>query len=304
MILTDSLDDREGDVVKTVVVTGAGGFVGGHLVPELARSGLSVIAVSRDPALGFGLDNVRTVPLPRSATEWTALLQDVDAIVHLAGLAHVSAADEEHDRINHRLVAEIADAAKQSSVEHFVFISSIAAQTGPSAQHVVTEQDDPRPAGAYGVAKLAGEEALKRSGVPFTILRPVVIDGPNAKGNAGMLNRLAGVPLPLPFGALDNRRSTLSIGNFNAAVRTVLFNGNAMGEMFVVADPNAMTVAEIIARARRAQGVTAGSVRVSPVLLKFALQAIGRAALWERVGCPLVVDPSKLQALGWTPERG
>lgn len=294
---------EDGSLAKRILVTGAGGFVASHLVPYLASAGFRVVAVSRNPTLDFKSANVRTAPFPRSKTGWTGLLQGINAVVHLAGLAHVAATADEHDRINHQLVSEIADAAARSGVQHFILVSSIAAQTGPFAQHIVTERDEPCPAGAYGISKLAGERALEKSGLSFTILRPVVIDGPNAKGNAGILSRLARVPLPLPFGALDNKRSTLFIGNFNTAVRTVLFNPGAMGEIFVVADPGAMTVAEIIARARREQGVTAGLMKVPPVLLKCVLQAIGRGALWERVGHPLVVNPSKLLALGWTPER-
>ena len=289
-------------MVKRVLVTGAGGFVAGHLVPYLAGAGFNVITASRDPNSHVQQFGVSAVRLPASKDEWLTLLSGMDAVVHLAGLAHRAASAEEHNKVNHILAAEAAEAAQVSGVTHFVLVSSIAAQSGPCAPHVLTEVDEPHPGGAYGVAKLAAERAVARSGVPFTILRPVVIDGPGAKGNAATLNLLARIPAPLPFGALDNRRSTLSIGNFNSAVTTVLFNPKAVGETFVVADPDAMTVAEIIARVRQRQRQSSGLFNVSPKLLRLGLQAVGKGALWDRLGRPLVVDPAKLLSLGWTPQ--
>jgi UDP-glucose 4-epimerase len=290
-------------VVKRVLVTGASGFVAGHLVPYLAGAGFDVIAASRDPNLRVQPSEVPVVRLPASKDEWLSLLPGIDAVVHLAGLAHRAANAEEHDRVNRVLAAEAAEAAQASGVKHFIFVSSIAAQSGPGAPHVLTEADQPHPDGAYGIAKLAAEKAVGQSGVPFTILRPVVIDGPGAKGNVAILNLLVRIPVPLPFGALDNKRSTLSISNFNSAVGTVLFNPKAVGETFVVADPDALTVAEIITRVRQRQGQSQGLFNVSPKLLQLGLQAVGKGVLWDRLGRPLVVDPAKLLSLGWTPQN-
>lgn len=247
--------------------------------------------------------HISSVRLPASKAEWSALLPGIDAVVHLAGLAHRAATAGEHQQVNHVLAADAAEAAAHGGVQHFVFVSSIAAQSGPTAAQALTENDEPQPGGAYGAAKLAAEKDIAQAGVPFTILRPVVIDGPGAKGNAATLNLLARIPVPLPFGGLDNRRSTLSVENFNSAVSAVLFNAKAVGETFIVADPDAMTVADIIARVRQGRGGRASLFNVDPRLLKLALQAVGRGALWERLGCPLVADPAKLMSLGWPPQE-
>lgn len=286
-----------------ILITGASGFAGRHLAPYLARAGFEVRAASRDATLQFTEPNISTVHYPASADDWASVLDGVDGVVHLAGLAHRPATAQEHDAVNYRLAAEAAQAATRAGVRHFVFVSSIAAQTSASAAHVVTEADTPRPAGPYGEAKLAAEMAIRQTGVPFSILRPVVIGGPGAKGNLAILERVAALPVPLPLNGLQSRRSTLSIQNFNAAVCTVLFNPRAMNEMFVVADPDAMTVAGLVADLRRSRGRSANLFTVPPVLLRLALIAIGKGALWERLGQPLVVDPAKLMSIGWTPER-
>lgn len=289
--------------VKRILVTGAGGFVGGHLAPFLADAGFDVIAVSRDATLQFRPPRVSVVGFPASSAEWSTLLPSIDGIVHLAGLVHRAANAEDHNTVNHVLAVDIAEAAYRSGVKHFVFVSSIAAQSGPTAPNVLTEADQARPVTPYGEAKLAAENVIKRIGIPVTILRPVAIDGFGAKGNVALLNTLARLPFPLPFGGLHNRRSTLSIGNFNSAVRAVLFNPKAIGETFVVADPSAMSVADIIAAVRRKRGKPANLFYLNQKLLQLALRAAGRGPMWERLGCPLVVDPAKLLSIGWTPEE-
>lgn len=282
-----------------ILLTGAGGFIAGHLAPFLAQSGFDVVAASRSTP-HFQHPRISTVPYPASA-EWPRLLADIDVVLHLAAIAHRPASEEEHDRVTRGLAAEAAEAAHHAGVKQFIFVSSIAAQTGSSADHVLTETDVPRPTGPYGVAKLAAEEAVKRSGVPYTVLRPVAVEGPGAKGAFGILNRVASSPLPLPLLGLDSRRSVLSIENFNAAVAAVLLNPKAIGETFVVADPQPQTVAEVVAQIRARRERAPHLFAVPPSLLRVALRLIGRDDFWERLGRPLVVSPAKLVAIGWKP---
>ena len=287
-----------------ILVTGASGFAGRHLTPALAAHGHDVRAAARIPARIPHAPRVTPVAMPDLATpaDWQPLLDGVDMVIHLAGLAHRAASDTEHDRITHLATAELAAAAQRAGIAQFVFISSIAAQTGPSTTHIVTETDSPQPTTAYGATKLKAEAAIAQSGAPFTILRPVVIAGDGAKGNFATLQRLARLPLPLPIGALTNRRSILGIGNFVSAVLTVLGNPAALGQIFVVADPAPLTVGDIVAELRRRGGRSPGLVPVPSALLSLTLTILGQGALWARLGEPLIVDPAKLMALGWRPE--
>ena len=111
--------------------------------------------------------------------DWSPLLSGVDAVVHLAGIAHAGPgiAEERYDRVNHHATAALAAAARDAGVRRVVFVSSIRAQTGPAAGDVVSERDAPHPTDAYGRSKLAAERAVAQSGVPFTILRPVLVYG-------------------------------------------------------------------------------------------------------------------------------
>ena len=293
--------DRDHRKVR-VLVTGADGFVGRHLVPYLVTQGYGVIAASR-AAIAYDHPDVTSVPLSDLSRlfDWQPLLEQCDAVVHLAGIAHKYAGDDFYDRVNHRATSALARAISRGTTKHLVFISSIAAQSGSYSDHDLTEDDFPTPNNAYGRSKFAAEQAIRAAGISFTILRPVVIYGDGEKGNFATVHRISRLPIPLPFGALSAQRSVLSIENFNSAVATVLSNPDARGETFIVSDPFPVTVANLIARYRGSLGKSAWLIPVPETLIKMSLQAIGQSVIWERIGQPLVAPPAKLLSIGWKP---
>jgi nucleoside-diphosphate-sugar epimerase len=243
-----------------VLVTGASGFIGRAVVAALSGAGHEVRAAIRAtadaasdsrarPGFPNGVTIVRHGDLDPDI-DWTGLLAGIDAVVHLAGIAHAGpgVAEDYYDRINHRATAALAAAAHDLGVTRFLFISSIRAQTGAAADHVMSERDTPRPTDAYGRSKLAAERAVAESGVPFTILRPVLVYGRGVKGNLRALMRLAALPIPLPFGALKARRSLVSLANLVSAIGFVLREDACAGETYVVADPVPLTIGEIVTR--------------------------------------------------------
>ena len=287
-----------------ILVTGASGFVGRALVAELAGSGHSVRAAMRQPADVFprSVEVVAVSDLTRPV-EWRALLKGVETVVHLAGIAHAGPgiAEEAYDRVNRLATAELANAAHSIGIRHLVFISSIRAQSGPSSPETLRETDPPHPTDAYGRSKLAAEDALRATDLPFTILRPVLIYGPGVKGNLERLIRLAQTPWPLPLGLCRNRRSLLARQNLTGAILHILESPAAKGETYIVADPEPLTLAEIVAALRAGLGRSPGLWPVPPALMAMVLQAAGRAEEWQRLGGTQVADPAKLLRTGWRP---
>ncbi len=290
--------------MSRVLVTGASGFIGSAVVAALARDGRTVRAAVRRPHLSFpgGVEVVQHPDLAE-AFDWQPLLQGVGQVVHLAGIAHTSGVDAAaYDRVNRLATARLAAAATQAHVEHFVFVSSIRAQCGPAADHALTEHDPPAPTEIYGRSKLAAEEAVRASGVPFTILRPVLLYGPGVKGNLALLARAAATPLPLPVKDFGNRRSLLGIDNFISALTFVLATPTTIGETYVVADPGIPPrLSDVFVTLRQAQGRRAFIMPMSPDYIELPLRLFRRADVWHRIGGNLRVDAGKLIAAGWRP---
>jgi UDP-glucose 4-epimerase len=289
-----------------ILITGASGFVGRPLTMALADAAIDVRAAARDIDQVPHAPRIEPVPLPDLAAplDWTPLLAGVDIVVHLAGIAHADRATalERYDRINHQATAELAQAAAASGISRLIFMSSIRAQAGASSPDVLREDIEPRPTDAYGRSKLDAEQAVRASGVPFTILRPVVIYGPGLKGNLASLLRIAALPVPLPFGAFDNLRSLLAVDNLISAIRFVANEPRTAGETYVVADVAPVTFAEIIGALRQGLGRPPELMSVSPAVFELALKAAGCGALWERMGGTQIADATKLRRAGWRPQ--
>jgi nucleoside-diphosphate-sugar epimerase len=290
--------------VSRILVTGAAGFIGSASVAALAAAGYEVRAATRRlpvPPFAPRVEVVAHGDL-EAPVDWTPLLAGIDAVIHLAGIAHVEGiAAARYDRVNHLATVALARAALAAGVGRLVFMSSIRAQTGPASDIVLTEAAEPRPTDAYGGSKLAAETALLRSGLPVTILRPVPVYGAGVKGNLRVLMRLAALPIPLPFGAFANQRSLVSLHNLVAAIAHALREPNR-SETYVVADPHPVSLADIVTALRRGMGRSPGLIAVPPALIRLGLTALGRRQDWERLSALLIADPSKLIAAGWRPD--
>jgi nucleoside-diphosphate-sugar epimerase len=296
-----------------VLVTGASGFIGRAVVAALRHEGYAVrAAVRRTPGPGQFPPNVQVALHGdlRGGIDWQPLVAGMDYVIHLAGITHqlvrlgIAGKDAAalYDRVNTQATAALGRAAVAAGVRRLVFVSSIRAQSGPSADHVLTEADEAHPVDPYGTSKLAAEAALADAGVVTTVLRPVLVYGAGAKGNLGALMRLAALPLPLPFGGFVNRRSLVSRDNLVSGISHVLRDAKSAGEIYVVADPQPLSLAEIIAAMRQGIGRRPGQIAVAPRLIRLGLAALGRGEMWPQLNGDLIVDPAKLIAAGWRPD--
>ena len=289
---------------KTVLVTGASGFIGKFVVPALAKQGWQVRAAARDPNSILAKPGIEIVAMPdlKDAVDWAPLLDGASHVVHLAGIAHAPGMlpDDVYSRINAQSVGALAKAAK-GQIERLVLMSSVRAQVGLASDHVITEADAPKPTDAYGRSKLEAERLIGDSGVAFTVLRPAVVYGPGVKGNISSLATLAKTPMPLPFGVLNNRRSLLAIENLASAIALVLNSERALGETFLVADREPIRVGDMVAAMREGLGRSPHLVRVPERAVRRLMASFGKEAEWERLTGNFVIDSGKLQGLGWDP---
>ncbi|WP_081740285.1 NAD-dependent epimerase/dehydratase family protein [Afipia sp. P52-10] len=289
-----------------ILVTGASGFIGSALVNSLSEEGHDVVAAVREPerfvaSRGWEWEAVR-LPDLSGPIAWERIVEGADIVVHLAGIANRGGSDDTlYDRVVHLATAELADACLRQGVKRLIFMSSIGAQTGSFADHVVTEGDDPQPVTAYDRAKLAAERAVERSGMPYTILRPVIVYGPGAKGNIALFLRLAESAIPLPFGRFNNLRSYVARENLVKAIVLALDSHLMQNETFIVADPEPISLADAFTVLRQANGRPANLVKVPSWIIRLPLIVMGRRTTWERISGNLIASSEKLQKAGWNP---
>lgn len=299
--------------MKSVLVTGADGFVGRHLVTRLVETGHTVTAACRPGGAESwrGLDwgpAVRAVPLELNEPgSIRAVVQGpLDAVVHLAAVASVreAAADPGLAWITNaagtaRLVDALLSARSAGTMDPLVLIVSSAEVYGPGPAKPRTEQDPVAPGSPYAASKLGGEiaalEAWRRGGLRVVIARPFTHTGPGQRPpfvTPSFVERLlaarAGGTTRVPTGNLEPVRDLLDVRDVVEAYRALLTRGQA-GETYNVARGRGLSLRELFDQVAAAVGVTATPVPDSNL---------------KRAGdIPhLVGDPAKLcRATGWSP---
>jgi UDP-glucose 4-epimerase len=209
--------------------------------------------------------------------------------------------EDDYRVINTEATIGIARAARRAGVRRFIFLSSIRAQCGPTSEAVLTEAMESNPTDAYGRSKLAAERGLAELDLDWVALRAVLVYGPGVKGNMAQLMRLARTPFPLPVGGLRARRSLLALDNLSAAIEVLLTVPAPLRRAVIAADPQELTVAEMIAAMRYGLGRRADVFSLPPAALALVFRAAGRAEAFARLSGSLVADPAALMTLGWTP---
>jgi nucleoside-diphosphate-sugar epimerase len=284
-----------------IALTGGTGFIGRYLVRELSQRGYRLRVLLRRPSVLPPECASAVVGDLARPQNMAAALASADAVIHSAGVAHGMSGlpEDDHRALNTEATIGLARAAQRAGVRRFVFLSSIRAQSGPTAPDVLTEDSEPRPTDAYGRSKLAAEQGLAQLELDWIALRPVLVYGPGVKGNMARLIALARSPWPLPLASLEARRSLLSLDNLVAAIVFLLANPAPLRRPLIVADPGALTIPEMIAAMRRGLGRRPDLFRVPTPVLGMALRALGHREVYERLAGPLVADAAALGRLGW-----
>ncbi|MDO8337995.1 MAG: NAD-dependent epimerase/dehydratase family protein [Microcella sp.] len=247
-----------------VLVTGATGFVGGWLVPDLQAAGHEVVAVVRTPGSAPAGAIEAVVESIDGTTRWEGLLDGVDAVVHLAARVHVmddTATDPlaEFRRVNRDGTVHLARACVRHGVRRFVFLSSIKVN-GESTASVPFAADSPlSPADPYGQSKAEAEEALTElasaTDLEAVIVRTPLVYGPGVRGNFRTMMSIARRPIPLPFGSLRNRRSMTAVWNLTDALRFSIDTPAPSVTVLLASDATALSTGQLVAGLRSAFGV-------------------------------------------------
>ncbi len=223
-----------------VLVTGATGFVGQHLIECLKLDGYNIKAISRKliPGVDTVICDFLKDDIPDNA------LKGIDIVFHLAGYAHdlksESGIEQTYQKINVDITSKLLLLSVKNNVKKFIFVSSVKAGGVSRQGKCATEKSLSEPDGVYGKTKREAElkvlEAGRKSDIHVSILRPALIYGPKVKGNLQLM--MQGIKKgwfpPLP--EIGNRRSMIHVDDIVRALLFLANNKKSNGEVFIATD--------------------------------------------------------------------
>jgi nucleoside-diphosphate-sugar epimerase len=294
------------------LVTGANGFIGQRVVQALRQSGDYVRAAVRQQLRDDALSANEVVVTGSidGTTDWRTALRDVEAVIHLAGRAHVirdSAMDPlaEYRRVNVAGTGQLLRQSVQSRVKRFVLISSIKVNGERTASAPFTSADVPAPYGPYAVSKWEAEQTLRTLGgdsIEQVVVRPTLVYGPGVKGNLKQLIVLVNRGVPLPVGGVSNRRSMIDVKNLADLIVVCAKHPAASGETVLGADVTVSTpdLIKVIAAAMERTPII---IPIPPPLIRVLGSIPGLRSRVARLTESLEVDSASLKRLGWVGGR-
>lgn len=295
-----------------VLITGATGFLGGSLGKALSLSeGYSLKALARRKS--------ETIPwaqeiyhAPDLSTVSDDTFNGVDVVIHCAARVHVMGDDslnalKEFRRVNVDGSLNIAKLAVKHNARRFIFISSIKVNGENTEGGRVYKPDDiPSPQDPYGISKMEAEEGLRKiaaeTDMELVIIRPVLVYGPGVKANFFNMIRWIHKGIPLPLGAINNKRSLVALDNLIDLIITCIRHPAAANQTFIAADGEDLSTTDLLLRMGAALNVPARLLPIPQALLIFLAAALRKQSFAQRLCGSLQVDISKARdLLGWKP---
>jgi nucleoside-diphosphate-sugar epimerase len=298
-----------------LLITGASGFVGTALLSKFGREPHSeVFGIFRTtPAVDRRSPNFIALTGSLEPDEnWSGLPSACDALIHAAARVHVmndSASNPlaEYRRINVAGTLNLARQAAATGLRRFIFISTLKVNgESTSGDNSFSADDTPAPLDPYGMSKWEAEQGLReiagRTGMEIVIIRPPLVYGPGVKGNFKTMVRWLSLGIPLPLGAVPNRRSFVNLDNLVDLIATCIGHPGAADQTFLVSDGMDLTTPELLRRMGSALGKPARLFAVPPWLLNTAGAVLGKRAEVHRLTDSMCADITKTRRrLDWSP---
>jgi len=168
-----------------------------------------------------------------------------------------------------------------------------------------SEEDVPCPQDAYAVSKWEAEKgltAIEETGLEVVIIRPPLVYGPGVKANFRLLMKWVKRGVPLPLGAVHNKRSFVALDNLVSFIIHCMGHPRAANEVFLISDDEDVSTTELLQKMAHAFGKRPFLLPVPVGLMTFAAGLLGKRDVADRLFGSLQVDNSKARdLLGWKP---
>lgn len=298
---------------QKILVTGASGFIGSHLLARITTKDFQPLAVLRSSSnkIFSDIPSITIADLSYD-TDWSQAMEHVSVVIHTAARVHVMSDRSvnplaEFRKVNVDGTLNLARQAATAGVRRFIFVSSIKVNgEGTPVGKPYFADTQAAPVDPYGISKMEAEQGLRtlaaETGMEVVIIRPTLVYGPGVKANFLSMMRWLYKGVPLPLGAIDNRRSLVSLDNLVDLIVTCINHPSAANQTFLVSDGEDISTTELLRRMGLALGKPARLLPVPSQLLKAAATVLGKQAFSQRLCGSLQVDISKTrELLDWTP---
>lgn len=297
-----------------VLVTGANGFLGQGILSESGQNSFiyrGAVRKGSEKATKTQHDIVSVGDIGPD-TNWANALEGVDVVIHTAAKVHDMAQKGTDVLSSYRLVnvsgtLNLARQAASAGVKRIIFISSIKVNGEETVDGKPFHADDhANPSDPYGISKLEAElglaEIARKTGLEYVIIRPPLVYGYGVKANFAMLKKLASMSIPLPLGAIQNKRSMVSLRNLVSLITKCVDHPRAPGQVFLVSDGSDLSTSDLLQCLACAAGKKSFLIPMPAFILNFVACLIGRRQIASRVLGSLQVDISETcRVLDWVP---
>jgi nucleoside-diphosphate-sugar epimerase len=240
---------------KIVLVTGATGFLGSYVLPELKKAGFGLKCLVRNKADAKLLESAGAQVVygdVRDKSSLTQALRGTDAVLHMAAVLKSSSKKLYYD-VNQYGTKNLVDACVENKVRRFIHIST----------HDVTFER-----GDYSLSKLKGEEVVKNSKLDFTIFRPADIYGRGECALSGMARLIKSLPVvPIP-GKGDAKLQPAYAGDVATAIAKAISNSKSIGKTYFIAGPDQIAFEELVDSIMGELGIKKAKVHVPLAVVK------------------------------------
>jgi UDP-glucose 4-epimerase len=304
--MISDISAQASEVQPVVLVTGASGFVGRHVIPTLKQHGWAVRPVFRRPS---DLENSVIIDSIDATTDWQEALRGVDAVVHLAARVHhphEEHAVEIYQSLNVEGTLNLARCSAKAGVRHFIYLSTALVNgDGTDGRTPFCEDDDLIPRGVYGNSKAAAEAGLRimapTTQMNFTVIRPPLLYGAGAVGNFRLLLKAVKLGFPLPFASIKNRRAFLSVDNLASFISYRLTHPGSKFDIFLIADTDQVSTPALVRAIAKSTDRPARLIPVPLTILRILFRLVGRPEAINSVIGSMEINTQKILATGWHP---